>query len=228
MLLLDDTTQVNTQHYTRDIAFAIDDALFVARMGTRYREPEQLALASRLTSFSSVVRLPSGRIEGGDVMLFGNTVLVGLSEATDASGVSALRQALEARGSSREVVPVPFTHRGVIHLDTKFNIVAANLAIIARKSFRSETVSWFERHFELIEATEEETRDIEINTFVIDAGKIIMSDRSERLAARLEQRGLTPILIDYSEVTHQPGAFRCTTLPLVRGVRTDVDDRAGT
>ena len=48
VLFLDNVPGVCSQHYTRDIAFCIDDAFFVARMGTRYREPEQRALATLL------------------------------------------------------------------------------------------------------------------------------------------------------------------------------------
>lgn len=216
VLFLDNVPRVGSQHYTRDIAFCIDDALFVARMGTRYREPEQRALIPLLPHLSQVVRLERGRIEGGDVMLHDDKVLVGLGEATDMEGVDALRRKLDELGNPREVVAVPFAHRGVIHLDTKFNIVGRNVALFARKSFQPDTVRWFERHFDLIEATDEEVRNIEINTFALGGGRVIMQERSERLAKLVQQKGLTPILVNYSEVTHWPGSFRCTTLPVER------------
>ena len=216
VLLLDNVPGVSSQHYTRDIAFCIDDAFFVARMGTRYREPEQRALATLLPRLSKIVRLERGRIEGGDVMLYGDKVLVGLGEATDTEGVDALRRKLAELGNPREVVAIPFAHRGVIHLDTKFNIVGNNVALIARKSFRPDTVRWFERHFDLIEATDEETNSLGINTFVIGGGRVIVRETSGRLAKLIQGKGLTPIPLDYSEVTHWPGSFRCTTLPLER------------
>lgn len=113
-------------------------------------------------------------------------------------------------------MPISFTHRGVIHLDTKFNIVGSNVALFSPKSFLPDTIRWLEWHFDLIEATDEETHGIEINTFAIGGGKVIMGDKSERLASVLQQRGMTPILVDYSEVTRWPGSFRCTTLPVER------------
>ena len=60
---------------------------------------------------------------------------------------------------------------------------------------------------------------MEINTLAIGGGKVIVHEQSERLAKLLQQRGLTPILVDYSEVTHWPGSFRCTTLPVERGAQ---------
>lgn len=216
VLFLDNLPGIGTQHYTRDIGFCVDDVFFVARMGTGYRAPEQRALLSLLPRLSKVVHLERGRIEGGDVMLHDDKVLVGLGEATDREGVAALRHKLAALGNPREVVAIPFTHRGVIHLDTKFNIVGKNLAVFARKSFRQETIHWFEKHFDLIEATDEETRGVEINALALGGGRVVMREESERLAKLIQHRGLTPILVDYSEVIRLPGSFRCTTLPLER------------
>lgn len=149
-------------------------------------------------------------------MLYRGGVLVGMSEATDNAGVSELQRVLSDLGSFQEVVPVPFSHRGVIHLDTKFNIVGEHVAVIARKSFRPDTIKWFERHFDLIDATEKESRSLEVNVLAIGNGRVIVREESERLSAKLQQKGLTPIAIDYSEVALWPGAFRCTTLPIER------------
>ena len=216
VLFLDNIAGIGTQHYTRDIAFCIDDAFFVARMGTRYRASEQRALVGLLPRLSKAVYLEHGRIEGGDVMLYEDKVLVGLGEATDMEGVEALRRKLAELGSPREVVAIPFAHRGVIHLDTKLNIVGNRVALFARKSFPHDTVRWLERHFDLIEATDAETRGIEIDTVALGGDRVIVQEKSERLAKLIQQKGMTPIPVDYSEVTRLPGAFRCTTLPVER------------
>ena len=165
---------------------------------------------------SNVITLESGRIEGGDVMLAPGRVLVGLGEASDLEGVRALRAALETIGSEREVVPLQFRVPGVIHLDTKFNLVAPNLGIISRESFEPESLRWLEKNFELIDATSEETGGLQINTFGIGYGRVIMDCRAQRLADELVRHGLEPLLLDYSEITQLPGSFRCTTLPLER------------
>ena len=205
-------------HYTRDIGFAIDDTFFVSRMGTRVREPEVVAIEPWLARFSKVVRLEAGHIEGGDVMLAPGFVLVGLGEATNEAGIASLKAALVRVGSTREVVPLAFNSPGVIHLDTKFNLVAPNLGVISRQSFEEKSLKWLENHFQLIDATPEETRAIQINTFVISNGYVVMDARAERLANLLRGYGLKPVLLDYSEITRLPGSFRCTTLPLERSL----------
>jgi len=216
VLFLDNLPGLVTQHYTRDIAFCIDDIFFVARMGTRYRVTEQRALHGLFPRLAKVARLDRGRIEGGDVMLHGDKVLVGLGEATDMEGVEALRRKLGELGNPREVVPIPFAHRGVIHLDTKLNIVGENVALFSRNSFPADTVRWLEQEFDLVDATDEETRGVQINTFALGGNRVIVQEQGERLAKRIQQKGLTPIPLDYSEVTKLPGSFRCTTLPVER------------
>ena len=205
-------------HYTRDIGFAIDDTFFVARMGTRTRAIETVALEPWLARFSKVARLDAGRIEGGDVILAPGRVLVGLGEATNEAGIASLKAALARLGSTREVVPLAFNSPGVIHLDTKFNLVAPHLAMISRHSFEQKSLRWLEQHFELIDATLEETRAIHINTFGIGHGKVVMSVHAQRLANILRDKGIDPILLDYSEITCLPGSFRCSTLPLERSI----------
>ncbi|MGL5810914.1 MAG: dimethylarginine dimethylaminohydrolase family protein [Nocardioides sp.] len=203
-------------HYTRDVGFAIDDTFFVSRMGTRIREQEVVALEPWLARFSRVERLDAGTIEGGDVMLAPGRVLVGLGEATNEAGITSLEAALALVGSTRQVVPLAFRSRGVIHLDTKLNLVAPDLAVISRQSFEKKSLTWLEQNFQLIDATPHETRDIHINTLGIGNGDVIMDARAERLANVLRDNGLNPILLDYSEITRLPGSFRCTTLPLER------------
>ncbi len=205
-------------HYTRDVGFAIDDTFFLARVGTRSRIPEIVALEPWLNRFSKVVRLDAGHIEGGDVMLAPGRVLVGLGEATNEAGIASLKAALARLGSTREVVPLAFNSPGVIHLDTKFNLVAPHLAVISRHSFEEKSLRWLEQNFELIDATPEETRAIHINTFGIGNGNVVMSVHAERLANVLRGKGINPILLDYSEITCLPGSFRCTTLPLERSI----------
>jgi N-dimethylarginine dimethylaminohydrolase len=203
-------------HYMRDIGFSIDDTFFVARVATRARIPEVAALEPILPRFSQVMRLDAGHIEGGDVMLAPGIVMVGLGEASNMAGVESLKLALARMGSDREVVPLEFTHSGVIHLDTKFNIVAPNLGVISRESFQEKSLKWLEQNFELVDATPEETRAIHINTFAIGNGYVVMDARAERLADILQRKGVKPISIDYSEVTSVPGSFRCCTCPLER------------
>lgn len=205
-----------TQHYTRDIGFTSDDTFFCANPRRHYRQRELEGLRNLLPRFSKVVRLESGTIEGGDVIVDEQYVIIGLGEETNKEGIDCLRRKFKELRTDREIITIEFTHRGITHLDTKFNIPAKGIGLIHPKSFKRESLKWLESHFDLIEATDEETANIEINTFALSPQKVVMRERSDRLASLLESKGIEPIMVDYSEVTKLLGSFRCTTLPIER------------
>ena len=216
-VLLATNTDSLSQHFTRDIGFAIDDAFIVARPRREQRQEELRGIRHHVSRMSRVIHLDSGTIEGGDVMLPDrDTVLVGLSEETSLVGVEALTHSLKAAGIERRIEVLRFRHRGTIHLDTKFNVIAPNLALIWAQGFEPASLRWLRDHFDLIEATRGECRRVEINTFSVGPDAVIMQERSKRLADKVADHGLRPILVDYSEVTTVPGSFRCSTLPLER------------
>ncbi|MDO4900270.1 MULTISPECIES: dimethylarginine dimethylaminohydrolase family protein [Actinomyces] len=207
---------VSVQLYPRDIAFAVDDVLFLARSADPVRRREQRALYPLLAEVSRVVPLDDGHIEGGDVIVTDDVVLVGLSEATDLKGVGSLRQAFARAGIDREIIPIEFSHRGVVHLDTKLTLVGPGLGYIYSPALTPRSRERVAQHLELIEATEAETLALMVNTFALAPDHIVIDERATRLERELRSRGITPVPLKFSEVTRFPGGFRCATLPLIR------------
>lgn len=206
----------DSQHYPRDLGFVIDDVFVLGRPRHEIRQWEITGLRPLIERLPRVALLDAGTIEGGDVILHDQSVLVGLGEETSLLGVDSLRYRLETLGIAREVVPIEFDRPGVVHLDTLFNIVAPELALICKNAFSAKRVSWFERHFELIPVTEAETRAVEVNTLSLSKDSVIVKSDSMRVRKALENHGLTTVPIQFSEVTKVPGSFRCATLPLER------------
>lgn len=216
VLLADQVPGCYGQHYTRDLGFVVDDVFVVSRLNSAKRQAEFSGMRALVERFSTVAYLDAGTIEGGDVMLHEGCVLVGLSEESSLEGVDALRYRLDQLGIGREVIAVPFTRSGVVHLDDHFNIVAPRVALVNPAVFAAAQMRWFEKHFDLIQMTAEEVLSVEVNTLALAPGVVAVAARSDRLAEELAARGIEPLLIDYSEVTRIPGSFRCSTLPLSR------------
>lgn len=214
--VLEDLKDVSIQLYPRDLAFAIDDTLFLARSRDPIRRKEQRALLPLLPELSRVEKLDQGLIEGGDVIVTDDAVFVGLSEASDLSGVTALREGLGRVGSTREVIPIEFSSRGVVHLDTKFTMVGPQLAYVHSASLTPASRAHLAARFELIEAGDDEARSLMVNTVALAPDRIIVDQRATRLADALRAHSIDPVAIDFSEVTKFPGGFRCATLPLRR------------
>jgi N-dimethylarginine dimethylaminohydrolase len=205
-----------TQHYTRDIGFAIDDTFFCANPRRHARQRELEGLRNLLPRFSKVARLENGTIEGGNVIVDEQYIIVGLGEETSKEGIDCLRRKCRELRIDRDIITLEFAHRGIIHLDTRFNIPSRGIGLVHPKSFKTESLKWLENRFDLIVATDEETANVEINTFALSPRKLVMRERSHRLALLLESKGIETILIDFSEVTKLPGSFRCATLPIER------------
>ncbi|WP_283135972.1 dimethylarginine dimethylaminohydrolase family protein [Rhizohabitans arisaemae] len=214
---VDPVADVSIQLYPRDLAFAVDHVLVMARSRTAVRRREQRGLDRLLPRISGVVTLDEGRIEGGDVIVTGSEVLVGLGEETDLHAVEALRRALDTAGVDRPVVPLEFTHRGIVHLDTKFTMVGREIGLIHAESFTASSLTALQERFELIEVTADEARDLAVNTLALDPTTVVLRETSDRVAAELARRGITPVPVDFSEIARFPGAYRCATLPLRRG-----------
>lgn len=204
------------QHFPRDIGFAIDHVLFVARPRRSFREREIAGLRPLLERTDRVAYLDSGTIEGGDVMLHTDTVLVGTGEETDPDGIDSLRDALEGNGIDRDLVTLGFAHRGTIHLDDNLTIVGPDLAVAYPPAFDAPSRRWIDQHLEVIAVTRAEWHDLHVNVFVIAPDTVVVETDAYRLAAQLEARGVTVHAVPYREVNRLPGGFRCTTLPLRR------------
>ncbi|MEU9301935.1 arginine deiminase family protein [Streptomyces sp. NPDC048269] len=217
VVLLPPAPGCSAQHYPRDIAFAVDHVLFRARLNSAHRLPESNALTDSALTVQPA-DLARGTIEGGDVLLPDTgRVLVGLSEETSPDGAAALQEALTRHGIDREVVPVHFAVKGIVHLDDHLAVVAPGTALIHREVFTADQNRWFDAHFDdLVPVTDAEARAVQVNVLAIAPTTIVVAAGSERIAAALAARGLEVLTVDYGEVTRIPGSLRCTTLPLLR------------
>jgi len=216
VVLADPVPDSYCQHYTRDIGFVVDDLFVVSRLHSRRRQGEFAGVRRLVEHIERVVYLEAGTIEGGDVMLHDGLVLVGLSEETSPAGVAALRYQLDRLGCDRRILPIEFDCDGIVHLDDHFNIVAPGIALVNPAVFDDAQMRWFAAHFDLIPVSTQEAAAVEVNALALAPGVVVVAERSERIAAELDARGIEVIPVDYSEVTRIPGAFRCSTLPLAR------------
>ncbi|MFI6390175.1 dimethylarginine dimethylaminohydrolase family protein [Nonomuraea sp. NPDC050540] len=204
------------QMYTRDMGFAIDDVFFLARPATPTRRREQAALLSLHSRMSKVRALDAGHIEGGDVLVTPSEVLVGIGDSTNEAGAEALRRAMAAAGLSREVVPMRFTHRGVVHLDVHFTLASPDVGLVSPAAFDAESLDHLKSRFKLITVTPQEMRALAVNTVALGPDRLIIQAGHERLEAELSRHGVTPVPVEFSEITRFPGGLHCATLPLVR------------
>ncbi|MGR7003187.1 amidinotransferase [Yinghuangia aomiensis] len=154
-------------------------------------------------------------LEGGDVMLFGPDLLVGVGEgryATDPDGVDWLRTEL---GADYRVHAVPL-HPRVLHLDDGLAAVREGLAIVARDQFTAGLPPLL-ADWDLVEVTLDDALDLlAANVLVLGPGEVVLDSRLPRLAENPHrpQRHLPPLPFD--AVTPFAGGFRCSHHPIRR------------
>lgn len=201
------------QVFTRDIGFTLGNILFVAEMANKIRQGEEEVLKSMLEQQEiSYLNLKGDMIEGGDVIINGETVYVGLSNRTNDDAIEHLQSILP----HYEVVKVPFKEK-YLHLDCVFNIISPTEALYYPEAFTQKELDILASRFELIEVTDEEQFTLGTNVLNIGNKRVFSLPVNPKVNAELTKRGFEVIEVDIIEIIKSGGSFRCCTLPILRG-----------
>ena len=114
-------------HFVEDPFVIFRDLAFRCRSAVPARDGEAESLEHALEDLR-IVRAPANaHIDGGDVLICHDRVLVGLSRRTNAAGVKALADALRGVLPDIRVEAVPFS--GVLHLKSGLTEIAPGLLL---------------------------------------------------------------------------------------------------
>jgi dimethylargininase len=107
--------------FVEDTALCLPQGAIIMRPGAPSRLGEAAEMAPHLAAlYGRVATITDGHIEGGDILVTGQEVLVGRSARTDAAGIAALRSIVTDWGHTlREVVTPP----GVLHFKTDCSLL---------------------------------------------------------------------------------------------------------
>ena len=222
------------QIFTRDIAFVIDDKFIKSNIQPdREQEIEAISPVIQQIDPSKVLQLPEeAHIEGGDVMPFGDYILLGTYRGADYKDYITARTNVQAVEALQELFPnkkvVSFNLRksnteprdNALHLDCCFQPVGKGKAIIHRNGFlEEEEYTWLVNLFgkeNVFEITRDEMYYMNSNIFSIAEDVVISEKNFTRLNAWLRKQGITVEEVPYAEISKQEGLLRCSTLPLIR------------
>ena len=185
-------------YFVEDAALMFPELAVITRPGAAARRDEAGAIASTVAHFRTVVRLTApATLDGGDVMVIGQRVFVGLSERTNAEGVRQLKALLPDFEVS--AVPVP----AGLHLKSSVTWAGANVLVLTeslRKHFDG---------FEHVVVPEDES--YAANVLNVN-GTVLMPRGFPKTQALLDRRGLSVRVLDQSEVQKMDGALTCMSL----------------
>lgn len=203
------------QVYTRDPSFVVGDTLYIARMSAKYRQPETAGLTELRRQVAREVVLDRGVIEGGDVMVLSDDlVLVGTGEITDAEGFAALKSHLE--GSGRTVIRVRHT---ALHLDCCLAPLPNHKCLYSGSRLPGSSLDLLRPLFsELLPLDPIEARNhLAANMLWLNSEEVASTTDSPDTNRLLRGMGYAVHEVEYGEVIHRWGSVHCTVGPLVRG-----------
>ncbi|MBR4808769.1 MAG: amidinotransferase [Bacteroidales bacterium] len=223
------------QIFARDVGFVIDDKIIVSNIiPDRQDEIDAYERIYKQIHYKQIYNLPETvHVEGGDVVLCGDTIFLGQYNFPDYAEVKTARTNRLAVDYLRMIFPnkriIPLNLRksdtdpyeGILHLDCTFMPVGRDKAIIYRPGFMNprdaqHLVDFFgpENVFEL---TLEEMYWMNSNVFSISEDVVVIEEHFTRLGEHLREKwGMTVETVPYREISKMGGLLRCSTLPLRR------------
>lgn len=201
------------QLFTRDVAAVLGDTLLRCTLKESIRGDEGRGLDALVARLDGPVEAGNaGIVEGGDLVIDGERLYVGMGSRSDAGGVAFLR---ERFGGRFEIEPLrlapPF-----LHLDVVFSRVGRDGALIYPPAFEPEAVERIRARYWTIEVDWEEQFGMGANLFSLAPDRVIADARFTRLHRELRARGIEVLEIPYDEVAKLGGGLRCSTCPLLR------------
>lgn len=200
------------QVFTRDIGFTVGETVFISDMKMPVRQGEEGVLKKWLSDRGlTYIDLVEDETEGGDVLVHGKTVYIGLSSRTTPGAVERIQSHLP----NHDVVSLPI-HEDILHLDCIFNILSERDALIHREGLLKEDVERLASKFNLIDVSREEQFTMGVNVLSIGNNKVISLPINEEVNSKIREHGYEVIEVEFDEIIKSGGSFRCCTLPLLR------------
>lgn len=188
--------------FVEDAAVVFDEIAVITRPGAESRRPETDGVEQALVRHRQLRHITApATIDGGDVLRCGHDVFIGVSTRTNAAAVEQMREFLAPFGY--RVTPVDVG--GVLHLKSAVTETADGVLLINRTLVSAEPFAGYE----LVDVDPSEPMAANI----LRVGeRCVFPVAFPRTLERLEARGITPVVIDASELAKAEGALTCCSL----------------
>ncbi|MEM5582212.1 arginine deiminase family protein [Roseibium sp. AS2] len=190
--------------FVEDPAFCLPEGAVLLRPGAASREGESREIRAALERrFGKVAELPgAGHVDGGDVLLLDDVILVGLSARTDREGAEAFAGILAEWGYRARVCETP---EGVLHFKTACSTLGEDV-ILATKVMAG---SGFFGERKVVVVPDGE--DYAANVIRVNDVVLVPEGYPETLAA-IEAAGFRTVVLPTHEARKVDGGLSCLSL----------------
>ncbi|GGB50241.1 amidinotransferase [Roseibium aquae] len=194
--------------FVEDPAFCLPEGAIVLRPGAESREGEAAAIQPDIERFFDiVVNLPEGGyVDGGDVLMLDDEILIGLSARTDRQGAENFKRILEAWGYTARVCETP---PGVLHLKTACSTLGGGVILAAQAI--AESGLFGDRKLVVVPDGEDYAANvIRVNDVVL------VPEGFPRTLAAVEAAGFKTVAVPTHEARKVDGGLSCLSLRFAR------------
>lgn len=190
--------------FVEDTAIVLDEIAVITRPGATSRRPETASTAAALAGLRPLAHIEApGTLDGGDVLVVGRRVFVGLSSRSNRAAIDQLAHVL--RPLDYEVVPVSFG--GCLHLKSAVTRVAEGLVLL--------NPAWVDPSvFGSHRAVAVDPSEPQAANALCLGGSVIHPLHFPRTRARLEAEGLRVAPVVMSELAKAEAGVTCCCLIL--------------
>lgn len=190
--------------FVEDTAVLLPEIAVVARPGAFSRQTEVESVALALTAYRPIRRIIApAALDGGDVLLIGRKLFVGISGRTNLGAVSALAEMVSPFGY--EVKPVEV--RGCLHLKTACTFIPPRFLVI--------NPAWADAKLfgDLDVIPVDEYEPFAANTLTL-GGTTLIGAAFRKTDQRLRDAGIVTRRVDISELNKAEAGLTCLALIL--------------
>ena len=188
--------------FVEDAAIVLPQLTVLTNPGAASRRGEVTSIAAALPGDRPMATIAApATLDGGDVLLVGGSLYVGLSTRTNEEAVAALRVLVEPYGYA--VLPV--TVSGALHLKTAVTALDARTVLINPAWIDAGPFSQIEQ---IVVAPDEP-----FGANVLRIGdRVLAQSSAPRTAARLAARGYAVATLDIGEFTKVEAGLTCLSI----------------
>jgi dimethylargininase len=188
--------------FVEDAAFILPEAAVITRPGADSRKPETESIIRALSPHIKLVHVREpATVDGGDVLVLGKNIYIGLSSRSNPEAVDQLNDLLHEYGYTVTGVQM----HDCLHLKSAVTRVDDKTLLINK--------SWLDTHhlenFDWIEVDPAEP--FAANCLPI-GDSIIFPTSFPKTHAKLEEKGHQVVTVDVSELAKAEGAVTCCSL----------------
>ncbi len=188
--------------FVEDIAFILDEVAVITRPGADSRKPETASIIQALTPHRTLVQVTApATVDGGDVLVLGKNIYVGLSTRSNSAAIEQLQKLLGNYGY--KIIGAEMTD--CLHLKTAVTRVDDKTLLINKNWVSADYFTGYD----LIEVDPSEpfaANCLPVNEY------IIYPTSFPKTRAKLESRGYKIKSVTVDELAKAEGAVTCCSL----------------